>query len=125
MVALSAAFVTTALVATGCTTAPERDARYSSVEALRDAFVNAGGECPDWDQANQVTLAAESGVCSETSVLSIYLTQADRDELVANYKAFGFIEGTLLVGDNWVINDPNAKELSKRLGGTLVSTSGE
>src|SRR4051794_40526278 len=51
--------------------------RYQSVEALKDAAVAAGLPCPAWVQDNAVEAAAESGTCSDDSVLSTYATDAD------------------------------------------------
>jgi len=95
---------------------------YRSVEELRDAFVQAGGDCPNWEQSNQVKLAAESGTCSSTNVLSIYTSSASKDEVIATLKSLGMEGLSLLAGDNWIINDPEVKNLDTAIGGVLVTS---
>lgn len=93
---------------------------YSTVNDLRDAFVAAGGACPDWRQTNRVTLAAQSGDCSDSTVLSIYSSEADRDQVVENLKSFG-MGVHLLVGENWIVNVEGPEEYADELGGTVVT----
>lgn len=96
---------------------------YGSVTELRDAAVAAGYDCPSWEQENNVTLAAESGACSDADVFMTFTGEDDRDELVANLKAMATetIGVTLLVGPNWVINTEDGLEsLQEALGGTIV-----
>ncbi|TDT31144.1 hypothetical protein [Naumannella halotolerans] len=105
---------------------PEKDATYDSVEALRDAAIEAGYECPNWEQRNQVTAAAQSGSCSTADVFATYLSEAARDEAVNNLKAFAAdfddMPVTVLAGPNWTINAPDeaVHELHEKLGGTVV-----
>lgn len=113
------------LALAGCTSAGDTAANeyqdsYRSVEDLRDAFVAAGGDCPEWEQTNQIKAAAESGTCSSSNVLSIYSSDATRDGAVEILKAISD-NINLLVGENWVINDDSVQDLDPALGGTLVS----
>ena len=101
--------------------APTPAATYSTVTALRDAFVAAGGDCDEWVEGDMVTLAAQSGDCSTSTVLSIYISEADKSTVVANLKAFG--SGVhLLVGENWIINTPDPASYLKGMGGTVVTS---
>lgn len=117
------------LLLTGCASGPTPEtpstaaypATFRNVEELRDAFVRAGGSCPDWQQTNQIPLAAESGTCSSSNVLSIYSSTADRDELVRGYKSMAMEDSAIMVGANWVINDKQVRSLDPALGGTIVS----
>ena len=118
------------MLLTGCgataapTAAPTQDtypATFKTVEDLRDAFVRAGGECPEWEQSNHIPLAAESGTCSDSNVLSIYTSQKDRDELVDGFKSIALEGSTILVGENWIINDPSVRDLDPALGGVIFS----
>ena len=115
------------LMLAGCATmppsapaSPSPKATYATVVELRDAYVAAGGECPDWTASNRVKLAAESGDCSSNTVLSTYLSTDIRDQVVTTLKSFG-TDVHLLVGENWVINTPDPESLVKKLGGTVVS----
>ncbi|MFB9309333.1 hypothetical protein BJY17_001205 [Agromyces hippuratus] len=100
---------------------PEPVATYSTVDELREAFVAAGGECPEWVQGDQVTLAAQSGSCSDDTVLSIYTGATDRDEVVGNLKTLLSDDLSLLVGENWIINVPEPELYVDKLGGTVVT----
>lgn len=119
------ALVFLAFLATGCTQGHSYPDTYRSVEELRDAFVEAGGDCPEWDQTNAVTASSESGTCSTTTVLSIYSSTSDRDVVVDNIRAMAEVIGgaNLLVGENWIINDPNVADLDPEMGGTLFTKS--
>lgn len=90
--------------------------------------MKAGGACPAFHQGNRVKLAAESADCSENAVLSTYLSSSDISQLIQNNKeqnanpAFSKIERhSWLVGENWVINSPEASQLREELGGKVVS----
>lgn len=120
---MAATLATTALTGCSSNAYPET---YSSVEELRDAFVKAGGECPEWEQRNQVSLSAESGECSSQTVLSIYSSESDRDQVVNTQKELHKMVDMggmhLLVGANWIINDPNVKDLDRAIGGIFITT---
>jgi len=105
--------------------ASHKNKTYKSVEALRDAFVDAGHECPAWDQDDRIEAALESGNCSDSVVLSIYV---NREEAVAAAEALTSIgadmlgeDTRVLVGPNWIINanDEDYATLKSELGGTI------
>lgn len=103
-------------------TMPPNGEHYSSVGALKDAFVEVGGECSTYEENNVVTLAAESASCGEDTVLSIYSSSSDRDEVVDNLKGFADLVGVnVLVGENWIVNSNKVADLQPKLGGTLVT----
>lgn len=117
------ALLAVALLVTGCAQQPAYPETFRSVEELRDAFIEAGGICEEWEQSNKVKVAAESGTCDGSNVLSIYSSETDRDSVVGNMQFSAEILGevNLLVGKNWIINDPDVKELDPALEGTLVT----
>lgn len=100
---------------------PTIKATYGTVTELRDALVAAGYECPAWEQADQVKLAAQSGSCSDADVLSVYVGAEDRDVVVATLKEFG--GASLLVGENWILNSPEAPAFQAKMGGVVVTGS--
>ncbi|MFC0678320.1 hypothetical protein ACFFGH_10760 [Lysobacter korlensis] len=104
--------------------APAGPVEYGSVEELRDAYVDAGGSCDAWVQENRVTLAAESGDCNDSTVLMTFISESNRDELVATQKEMGF-EVSLLVGPNWIVNADDIETVQETLGGTLVIQEAE
>ncbi|MDQ0617315.1 hypothetical protein [Arthrobacter globiformis] len=103
-------------------TVPPNGEHYSSVEALKDAFLEVGGQCSTYNEGNAVTLAAESATCGEDAVLSIYSSSSDKDQVVANMKQFSDVIGMkILVGENWIVNNEDVATLQPKLGGTLVT----
>ncbi len=110
----------------GCSSArPSDGGNFGSVAELKAAYESAGGECSDWTQGNKVTAAAESGECDSDTVLSTYASDGDKQTAVANLKSLSDLIGgvTFLVGGNWIINDSDAANLQKKLGGTVVDTT--
>lgn len=105
---------------------PTSGGTYATVVALKNAYVKAGGECPDFVQTNRVTLAAESAECSTNSVISTYVSSSDISQLIQNVKKLNAeVKSTggnsWLVGENWVINSPTAAKMQEKLGGKVVS----
>lgn len=123
---LLATLVATSLLFTGC--GPDKTGgSYDDVEALRDAFVKAGGSCDDWNLSNKVNGAAQSGECGTDTVLSTYLTHDAVQDRIAETKEsiFGEMGGEWLTGENWVINTDDVRGIQKKMGGTIVSFSNE
>lgn len=105
---------------------PAANATYGTVVDLRDAAELAGYECPSWEQGNPVTLAAESGSCTDEDVFATYATESARDEQASLYldiadmvREVDMEPTPTLVGPNWTINTEDAVELQKSLGGTV------
>lgn len=109
---------------------PTPDARYGTVEQLRDAAVLAGFECRRWRLTNKVQTAAQSGECSATSVFSTYSSGRDLQAALRDLRMFDelFAEEDMaieprLIGPNWIINAPEAADLQPQLGGTVEGPS--
>jgi hypothetical protein len=109
--------------------------RFESILEMRDFFIEVGGSCPSWNQKNQVTLALETGSCSESNVMSIYSSRAIAEEQNRAYKKFvldvmpSWVQEdrpiSLLVGANWILNESNRDVLSKfqvAFGGDLITS---
>ena len=109
------------LLLAGCSTTSK--ATYSSVEELRAAFENAGGSCPNWTQDDAVTDARESGNCGANTVMMVFDSAEEANEkagvLRQMLSAFD-LEINLLVGENWVVNSPDAAVVEPSLGGKLI-----
>jgi len=103
------------------TTSPTQAPRatFGTVTELRDALVAAGYPCPAWEQTDVVSAAAQSGSCSDADVLSVYVGTEGRDVVVATLKELG--GASLLVGDNWILNSPDAPALQAKMGGVVVT----
>lgn len=112
------------LALTGCDGQPP--ATYDGAEALRDAYVKAGGTCDNWAQENKIGGAAQSGSCDSSVVVSTYLTKDAVQQRVADTKDswVGQLGGSWLVGENWIINPGkgvDVEALRSKLGGTVVA----
>lgn len=104
---------------------PADGGSFSSLADLQEAYVAAGGECSQWVQGNRVTLAAESGDCDGDTVLSTFISSDQIAELIQSNKDLHKelemeSDSVWLVGQNWVINSPDAVEIQEELGGQLV-----
>lgn len=115
-----------AISITACGSSDTGDKTYESVEALKDAFVKAGGSCDSWNQDDQIDLALESGSCGSNTRLSIYESHLKALESVkaTNLTVGGMIGydalNDSLVGANWVINsDANFESIQESLGGQI------
>lgn len=127
---LSVAAAALLLALTGCTSAPAADptptsaelGKVSTVEEVRDAFIDAGGVC-NWKQTDRVTVATASGECSSKTVIMLFDDRSDRETVVSNLQALKLDDSelTLLVGENWVINSPDAETMASTLGGEWVT----
>lgn len=105
----------------------ETNSRYSSVEDLRDAAIEAGYDCRNWKQDNVVDLAAESGHCSDADVFMVFATDSDLAAQVSTLRElnemsrdYGIDPDVNLVGPNWIIQNEAADELADDLGGTIL-----
>ena len=106
--------------------------RFESLIGMRDAYIEAGGDCPDW-KLGTVKLAIGSGSCSDANVLSIYSSREIANEQNSSMKRFvqeSFPESLsdtlhLLVGENWILNDSDMdllEEFKNRHGGDLITS---
>lgn len=106
---------------------PSAVGEVSSVVELRDALVAAGYECAAWEQENVVNLAAESGACDESSVLSTFASEGDLQaqldlfrESESLFTDAGVEPDPMLVGANWIFRSLEAPAYADELGGTVV-----
>ena len=108
---------------------PAQAVEFGSVTELKDAAVEAGYVCDNWEVDNVVALAAESGSCGDDSVLSTYASREDLQSQLDVEKAAselltenGIETTTVLVGPNWLFKAPEAFELRESLGGVLIGS---
>jgi len=101
--------------------------QYATVEALKDAAVQAGYDCPAWVQDDVIPFAAESGSCTDESAINpdVFMTfasQADMDETMTVFESKIRVSGALLTGDLWAINSDDVAaiaQIAPKLGGTV------
>jgi hypothetical protein len=120
VVALSVVFLLA-----GCSSAPEENdadapTEYGTIEELRDAAVDAGLDCDDWEEGTADGNWAQYGTCGSDTTLATYTSESQRDDDVdgAKERALG---GELLVGPNWTVRADDVADLQTELGGTVVT----
>jgi hypothetical protein len=103
--------------------------QYSNLLELRKAAVEAGLDCPSWNQQPtwypQVSHSGvEGGICSENSVLVLYTDGQDPEKEIGRTIVsltdlnVGY---PFLVGKNWMVNSPDAADLQDAMGGKVVN----
>ena len=106
--------------------------RFESVIEMRDAYIEGGGACTEWE-VRDLTLATSSGACNSENVLSTYSSRAVADEqnrILRDFYLKLFPSGVndeihLLVGENWILNDSDKEMLSyfqEQYGGDLFTS---
>ena len=97
---------------------------YSSIVALKTAFVKSGGQCWEWSRNAQIFPEFINADCDQKTVLIYYLkktnTMAEALRMAKTYRSLNF-KINLLVGPNWIINSDQVVLVSKKLGGTLIT----
>ena len=97
---------------------------YSSLIALKTAFVKSGGQCWEWSRNKQMFDDFINADCDQKTVLIFYLkktnTMAEALRMAKTYRSLEF-KVNLLVGPNWIINSDQVNLVSKKLGGTLIT----
>lgn len=103
---------------------PADGGTYGNVVDLRDAVVEAGLECPEWDEHNRNKLAATSATCSDSLVMATYASETSLENQMTLWKELG-VESDFLIGKNWMVNSSDPEALRQKLGGTVFKVSGE
>lgn len=96
---------------------------YASVDALRADAIRGGLVCPTWTRDDRPD-GTQAGSCSATTRLFVYKNGDALDAAMAQFHDISDRTGmpfTVLVGENWVVNDVNAAMLQKELGGEIVT----
>lgn len=105
---------------------PADGGSYGTIEDLKEAAVEAGVDCPDWDLHNKATYASSSGSCSDSIGLATYASESQMDKQLEAWKVIGeMIVLERLVGKNWTIDVADPEALQKKLGGTVFRTPGK
>ena len=100
---------------------------YEGVEDLKDAFVDAGGNCRDWDQHNKGSLSLESGSCGKSAALSYF--GEDTEAMDTTRKTFDLMEIPYIAGQSWIIQTSDVDgvegghQMAEELGGELFNES--
>lgn len=95
------------------------DGRYRDATQLRDAYVEAGGSCPDWEVISDPLYGNQLGTCGDSTTLSHFI---DADAVTVKQLVINEVTAlgaTLLEGPNWIINgDPTVlDDIQEVMGG--------
>lgn len=102
-----------------CSSAGEKS--FDSVDDLKEAFVDAGAACDDWQVGAQDGEWTEFGNCGVTgATLSIYEGSDDRDVMVEQMQSGRSLHSQALVGSNWIITTDADTAIAEELGADVV-----
>jgi len=122
------------LALTGCTGADEsslrtneKPSRFESLEELKGAFVEAGGQCWGWRLAthpDELVDIVGKGDCDSKTVLIVYKDYIDVEQSALgtrrHLESLG-LKISFLFGDNWFINSDQVEIVHPKMGGTLMT----
>ncbi|MCX2747164.1 hypothetical protein OOZ51_04960 [Arthrobacter sp. MI7-26] len=114
------------LALTGCGSSIQKDASYSDVLGLRDAYVATGAVAdPKCDSKVTEDGKAQWGWqtvnCGMNTVLLVADSQSGLDQQVTTSVKYAASRESILVGANWMIRGPEfeVKAVQAKLGGQL------
>jgi|LakMenE18May11ns_1017448.scaffolds.fasta_scaffold9254002_2 hypothetical protein len=122
------------LVLTGCSSynqsnerLGDKNSRFESLEELKEAFVEAGGQCWGWKLAthpDELENLIGKGDCDSKTVLIVYDDYIDVEQEAINSRrhneSLGF-KTSYLFGGNWFINSDQVEVVYPKMGGTLMT----
>ena len=122
------------LALTGCTStdesspsANEKPIRFETLEELKEAFVEAGGQCWGWRLAthpDELVDTVGKGDCDSKTVLIVYKDYVDVEQSSLDarrhFESLGY-KTSFLFGDNWFINSDQVEIVYPKMGGTLMT----
>lgn len=122
------------LVLTGCSgynqsneRLGDKNSRFESLEELKEAFVEAGGQCWGWRLAthpDELENLIGKGDCDSKTVLIVYDDYIDVEQEAINSRrhneGLGF-KTSYLFGGNWFINSDQVEVVYPKMGGTLMT----
>jgi hypothetical protein len=122
------------LVLTGCSgynqsneRLGDKNSRFESLEELKEACVEAGGQCWGWKLAthpDELENLIGKGDCDSKTVLIVYDDYIDVEQEAINSRrhneGLGF-KTSYLFGGNWFINSDQVEVVYPKMGGTLMT----
>lgn len=103
----------------GCSSAAEKS--FDSIDDLKEAFVDAGASCDEWQVGAQDGDWSEFGNCGVTgATLSIYDSVDDRDGMIEQMQNGRSLHSQALVGSNWIITTDADTAIAEEMGADVV-----
>ena len=120
------------LFITGCTSGNNvsiekpKENKFSSLADLKQAFVDAGGQCWGWElvNVNDFKNKIGQGECDSKTVLILYKDNVNTLDEAVRFRSFLIdlkFKVNLLFGDNWMINSDQVSTVYPKMGGTLMT----
>jgi len=120
------------LFITGCTSGNNvsiekpKENKFSSLADLKQAFVDAGGQCWGWElvNVNDFKNKIGQGECDSKTVLILYKDNVNTLDEAVRFRSFLLdlkFKVNLLFGDNWMINSDQVEIIYPKMGGTLMT----
>lgn len=105
-----------------------KENKFSSLADLKQAFVDAGGQCWGWKEDLSVPLEEfgwiGKGECDSKTILILYEDGVSVEEDALNtrkHNEFIGFKTSLLFGENWKINSDQVEIVYPKMGGTLMT----
>jgi hypothetical protein len=100
--------------------------KFSSLTDLKQAFVDAGGQCWGWElvNVNDFKNKIGQGECDSKTVLILYKDNVNTLDEAVRFRSFLLdlkFKVNLLFGDNWMINTDQVEIAYPKMGGTLMT----
>ncbi|MCR3720617.1 hypothetical protein LY15_002604 [Prauserella flava] len=100
------------------------------IDALRDAYVEAGGGCDDFelsDDTNRPSRWTATATCDGSTLLFLYSDAESRDADIASFKSVAEDRESKLsnthgiTGEYWIITPSEDYDIAKTMDGKIVS----
>lgn len=124
---ISVLFLTGCTTNNSATTEKPMENKFSSLAELKQAFIDAGGQCWDWVESaipKEITSETGHGECDSEGVLILYKDGVNSREEAIAFRSFLIslkFKVNLLFGDNWMINSDQVEIVYPKMGGTLMT----
>lgn len=99
---------------------------FDDLESLRGAYVDAGGQCDEYEEESSVGLWDEAGSCVDGDVMLLIFPNEDGvdttltslESIVAQGDSTRIGE-SVIAGANWIILNTSDKAIAEELGGKV------
>ena len=118
MATVLAATLTTVVALAGCGVPPADGGTYKSATQVKNALLESGGICEQWDPHNKIILASSSGSCGKDLIIGVYNDAQNFEQQKSFRKELNLQP---LIGKNWIVSGTRAADVQKLIGGELTA----